>query len=183
MGFFDPPPAEEEPPREEPDWLGPSPGVLGVAVPFAAVLARTSEVALVVAHLTAYPNGFEFRLLLRLRAAGGRADPLFMHPGGGQGADAFHLGVQFADGRKATNVFRPRPGDGPPEQPLLMMRGGGGGPRSWDAGLWVWGLPPSGPLAFVCEWRERGIAESRLELDAQQVLDAAARAEQLWPDE
>jgi hypothetical protein len=35
----------------------------------------------------------------------------------------------------------------------------------------------------VCEWPAAGIALSRAETDAQQLLDAAARAVALFPDE
>jgi hypothetical protein len=47
----------------------------------------------------------------------------------------------------------------------------------------VWPLPPAGPLAFVCEWPGRGIAESRMEPDARLILEAAGRAVTLWPDD
>jgi len=45
------------------------------------------------------------------------------------------------------------------------------------------GLPPPGPLAFVCEWPTRHIPETRAEIDASLVLEAAARAVAIWPDE
>jgi hypothetical protein len=38
-------------------------------------------------------------------------------------------------------------------------------------------------LGFVCEWPGRGIAESRAELDAASILEAAGRAVTLWSDE
>jgi len=47
--------------------------------------------------------------------------------------------------------------------------------------FWLWPLPPPGPLAFVCEWPKKGIGERRVDIDASVVLDAAARAEPLWP--
>src|SRR5256885_6760927 len=48
---------------------------------------------------------------------------------------------------------------------------------------WVWPLPPPGPVAFVCEWPAFGIPESRAELHARLILDAAARAVELWPED
>jgi hypothetical protein len=62
------------------------------------------------------------------------------------------------------------------------MGGGGGGGR-WRQDFWVWPLPPAGSLAFVCEWPAAGIALSRADTDAQQLLDGAARAVALFPDE
>ena len=57
--------------------------------------------------------------------------------------------------------------------------GGGGGGR-WRQSYWVWPLPPSGPLAFVCEWSAASIPVTRREIDAQLVLDAAERAQQIF---
>ena len=42
--------------------------------------------------------------------------------------------------------------------------------------------PPAGPLEFVCEWPAFGIAESRANIDAQLILDAAQRSIRLWPE-
>jgi len=49
------------------------------------------------------------------------------------------------------------------------------------AHYWVWPLPPSGPVAFIAEWPSYGIPESRVEVEAQLIIDAAARALRLWP--
>jgi hypothetical protein len=95
------------------------------------------------------------------------------------------FGVQFADGRKATNLDWPAFGheEREPDPPVLAQGGGGGGGQFWDEERWVWPLPPAGPLAFVCEWPGRGIAESRMEPDARLILEAAGRAVTLWPDD
>jgi hypothetical protein len=82
--------------------------------------------------------------------------------------------VQFADGRKVTNLDRYPfvPEDLPPDQPVLVEAGvGGEGGRLgrgaiWDLELAVQPLPPPGPLAFVCAWPARGIPETRVEIDA-----------------
>jgi hypothetical protein len=36
-------------------------------------------------------------------------------------------------------------------------------------------------MAFVCEWAAFGIPESRVEVDAQLILDGAAGSIPLWP--
>lgn len=97
-------------------------------------------------------------------------------------AEAFRFGVQFADGRKATNLAAPWPTgpDETPEGPILVLHSGGGGGKSWTQNLWVWPLPPAGPLAFVCEWPAEGIELTRVAIDAGLILDAAERAETLW---
>src|SRR2546430_3515945 len=75
------------------------------------------------------------------------------------------------------------PPDAEPTGPVLFPDGGGGGGRRYDMRYWVWPLPPPGPVAFVCEWPAFGIPESRAELDARPILDAAARALGLWPED
>jgi hypothetical protein len=46
--------------------------------------------------------------------------------------------------------------------------------------MWVWPLPPAGPLTFVCEWPAAGIEFTRTEVDAQPLLDAATQAQQIF---
>lgn len=60
-----------------------------------------------------------------------------------------------------------------------MTHGEGGG-RVFNLHHWVGGLPPPGPLVFVCDWPARQLKESR-EVDARLVLEAADRAVPLWP--
>lgn len=184
MAFFEPlPPPPRLEPHRQPEWLGPADNVLGAGVPLTAVLARTDDLAIVVDHVTAYPNGFELHIQMRLREVDEQADPFTLHAARrGFGADAFRFGVQFSDGSKATNGCHPfPPPDAKPGKPVLVQRGGGGGAGRWDMGFWVWGLPTPGSLLLVCAWPAKDVPETSVELDAQPILDAAARAEELWP--
>jgi hypothetical protein len=92
------------------------------------------------------------------------------------------LEVRFADGRSADNDPRrwPRPSsDEAPDPPLLYQS-----TRGPDGGhVWLWGLPPPGPLTFACQWATEQIPPSEAELDAGLILAAAQRAQTLWPDE
>lgn len=195
MGFFDrlpptpPPEPEPEPPR--PAWLKPE-AVIAAVVAEQRLLARTDDAVVAITGLLAYPTGFEFTLSAVLRREdrrGHMADPVLhgwpgRHDEEPPPAEFLRLGVQFADGRVATNLNRPpfRP-DAQPAGPLLLPDGGGGGGRRYDMTYWVWPLPPPGPVAFICQWPAHGIPESRVEIDAQLILDAAARAVDLWPDQ
>jgi hypothetical protein len=137
-------------------------------------------------------GGFGFTLSLRLRTVSVREEQQFPYlidrvafEGNALPDELLRFGVQFADGRKATNLDRP-PYDleaRAPDRPVLDQHGGGGGGSAWDMEHWVWPLPPAGPFAFVCEWPSRGIAESRAEIDARLILEAAGRAVTLWPDD
>jgi hypothetical protein len=165
----------------------------GVA-PVALVLARTDDTLVGLTDVRGYPTGFVFLLRLRWGLVAdpydevpwpfptrGTPDPLDDEP---FPDELLRFGVQFADGRKVTNLdhYPFVPEDLPPDQPVLVEAGvGGEGGRlgrgaSWDLELAVQPLPPPGPLAFVSAWPGRGIPESRVEIDAGLILDAAAAA-------
>jgi hypothetical protein len=142
-------------------------------VPVALLVARTDTHAVVVDSLLVYPTGFDFDLTVRRRP--GRPRHHREHAWG----DELRLEVRFADGRRADNGpgHWPRAGDQAPEPPLLYQSVSGP-----DGGhVWLWGLPPPGPLTFACQWPAEQIPPSRVELDARVVLEAAARATTLWP--
>jgi hypothetical protein len=193
-----------------PPWIRPPLGTVPAVVPLELALARSDRFAVFVTHLAAYPEGFEFEVLAV--AAPGQdvedlPDPMLFGPGPrshlrGRGGeipdDVLLIGVQFSDGRKATNIGGSPPAppevETPPEAPVMMNGGDGGGGHWWMPGLtafpdprrrhqteWVWPLPPPGPVAFVCQWPAVGIPLSRQEIDAQLILDASARAQVAFP--
>ena len=163
-------------------------------VPVELILTRTPQRAIGLTGIRAYPTGFGCTLHLRLREVipgeqstfgafgmfGDQIDPA------GEFADYYlRFGVGFADGRKATNLDYSRdldevPAPDPPT--LRLVRWEGYDRLAWEVDVWVYGLPPPGPLAFVVEWPARGIPESRVEIDADLVLEAARRAVPIWPD-
>ena len=196
MSFFEPParPTAEVARAKvvnPPAWIAPPHNVLPGIAPVQLIVARTDETVAAVAGIQAYPAGFSFTLSLRLRNLSVREeqrlpylfdstdpedDPL--------AGDFLRFGVQFADGRKATTLDHPPydPEGQAPDRPVLREHGGGGGGTAWDMEYWLWPLPPAGPFAFVCEWPARDIAESRAEIDAAAILEAAGRALTLWSD-
>src|SRR5438105_9111452 len=185
MSFFEPPaPPPEQPEHRQPVWIAPPDNELGVEVPFRDVLARTDKVAVVITGLTAYSTGFELRGTVRTREDNFELHEAFVFHRRRPGLDdeVFRFGLEFADGGKVTNLGNPFPAkpDELPERPVLIPRGGGGGERTWQLAWWVWPLPPPGALALVCEWPAQGIPLTRHELDAAEILDAAARVELLW---
>jgi hypothetical protein len=194
MSFFEPP---ARPPEgvfqavavSPPAWLGPPHNVLPGIAPVELTIARTDETVVALAGIQAYPGGFGFTLWLRLRNLSAREEQQFPYlldrapfEGDPLPDEFFRFGVQFADGRKATNLDRPSYDLGQaPDRPVLNQQGGGGAGATWDMEHWVWPLPPPGPFTFVCAWPGRGIAESRAEIDAGSILEAAGRALTLWP--
>jgi hypothetical protein len=158
-----------------PAWSrGPVDMVPGV-VPVALLVARTDTHAVLIDGLLVYPTGFDFDLAVRRHPGLPRdhPDPRVWHE--------LWLEVRFADGRRADNGPGPWPhpdDDRPPDPPLLYQSVSGP-----DGGhVWLWGLPPPGPLTFACHWPAEQIPPSQAALDAGLVLAAAARAQTLWPD-
>lgn len=178
-----------------PPWFSAPSGTPPGVVALELVMARNERVAVCVTRLGAYPSGFELDLVTMGAGEGDELDPLLfggrrMHArvrSGEQGIppEMLRFGVEFADGAKATNTSAGRFRDlhEEPTGPVLNTGGGGGGGGNWRQSLWVWPLPPPGPLTFVCEWPAAGINLTRHEIDAQLVLDAATRAEVIFSDE
>lgn len=186
-----------QPPRRP--WHGPPDNVAGCSVALNLVLGRSERAAIWIASADVYPEGFEFEVEIRHRFDEGEIEhPFFMHHPRRRrrhGEDELdpelvRFGIEFSDGRKATNLGRhppfalPGAPDEPPEGPVLSpSRGGGGGSGRWHHGFWAWPLPPEGPLAFVSEWPVAGIAETRTEIDSALIRAAAADVVELWPQD
>ena len=56
-----------------------------------------------------------------------------------------------------------------------------GVPATGAQSLWVWPLPPSGAVTFICEWPAVRIPVTRNTIDSHQILAAASRANVLFP--
>ncbi|UQU66851.1 hypothetical protein COUCH_11520 [Couchioplanes caeruleus] len=190
MGLFDnvppPPPPLELDPSPRAAWEKPLYS-FGGALDVALVVARSDDAAVCVSELTAYPNGFEFTLTVMLREPELGAVMRPIHRAELQGLpipdDFVRFGIQFSDGQSATNLdMTSHHWDETPSGLLLMPAGGGGSDMRYDVKQWVWPLPPAGPLAFVCEWPAQHIPETRVEIDAELIHRASARAVRLWPE-
>jgi hypothetical protein len=157
-------------------------------VPLRLVLARTDKLVIALIEVVAYSTGFTLRLSLRVHPEATDFDPhqvMMQLHGGPMGAsdERLRFGVEFADGRKATNLGPRRPpGDEPPAISLSPQGGGGGGGRSWASGYWVYPLPPPGPLTLAVSWPAHAVAEQTHELDASPIAEAGADSVVLWED-
>jgi hypothetical protein len=196
QGFFELPSRGSGRPRpavRRPRWLGPPEDSFGVLVPLRLVVVRTADLAVAIPSATGYRNGFGFELAIRRAAAEGDAFALdrTLHWLGREGSpppEVLRVGVQFADGQKATSLeswwdyFEPQDAaQAPPPGPVLVPQGGAGGERVRSQSYWVWPLPPDGPLAFVVEWPALGVPLTQARVDGALIRQAAAQDEGLWP--
>lgn len=162
-----------------PDWLMPPP-MIGGHVTGPVVIGRSGGLVAAVRQVLAFPAGIEVEVEAHARgsAGGGTARDLAGHP-------PLRFGVRFADGRAAAQDDEAglRSGRGP----MLTLSGSAtssGGPDDREdirLTLWIWPLPPPGPVTVTCSWPGRGLHGARLVLDGDQIQAAASRAQPFWP--
>lgn len=156
-------------------------------VPLELVLVRRDELAIGVSRLAVYPTGFTFDLIAFSAPSeedSAAFEALMMGMRRPRQTDGLlRIGVQFADGAKATSTSGFHHGRDQPDGPVLQPGGSGGGGGRWHMDMWVWPLPPPGQLAFVCEWPDANVPVTRHEIDAQLILDAADRATVIFSDD
>ncbi|WP_344691366.1 hypothetical protein [Blastococcus jejuensis] len=154
-----------------------------VALPQNVVLGRTDDAVIALQRLSVYTTGIAFDLVVRLRPDAARADgrdlnELIWH--GGPGGGRFLLGVEFADGRRASNASgRHGPGEG--EDVVFVSGGGSGGQASVEQSWWLHPLPPDGPLRIVVRCPDLGISERSVVLDGAAIRAAVDDVVVLWP--
>lgn len=133
-------------------------------------------------RIVAYPTGFELGITVRTKQgpAYGSFDDQRRRAWSGSAAfpgESVRVSVVFADGRRGMldNFSSRQTGD----VRLAPIEGHGTQTR-FDQRFWVEPLPPPGPLGVVVEWERRGLAETRADVDAGAILEAAAKTETLW---
>jgi hypothetical protein len=112
-----------------------------VAVGDALLLAHADEVAVGITGIWVFETGFEFSLSSRFRRPGAALEDF-------TDRQSLHIGVQFADGRKAANVGRVPELAGEPAGPIMRPKAMGGGRSYLERSYWVWPLPPVGPISL-----------------------------------
>jgi len=171
-----------------------------VVLPLAAVLAQTEHVALVLTDVRVHREGVELGVDRMLRRgelddeAWWAIEPRFSgHFRGGPMPSVvapLRFGLELADGTRVVDEgvphFRPPAEDLPHDAFTVARTGGGGGGgeefRAMRDGLWLYPVPPAGPIALVLRWPDLGIAETRFEIAAQDWPSLASQARPVWPD-
>ena len=196
MNFFPPDPPEDE--TEGPDhvqapWWKPSDGELGAVFPIGETIALTDNVALILTAARVYGNGVEFLVDRRIRRRStsrrewhelqsrmhdhfGRFDP-----------DRLRYGVVLGDGQQLILDLPTGPyGATPEKHGLVQSRGGGSGSEdfyTYEDGMWLFPLPPEGPLEIVAQWPAFDVPESHVVLDSAPLRELAAKARPVWTED
>jgi hypothetical protein len=199
MSFFPPPPERPADTRDpnrptQPRWMQPPKDEIPARVPLSALLARTGDVAFVMPDIEVYSDGCYFRLQWTLRrgartdAEWQRTQSAFLEHRGflmTESETGLRFGVQFSDGTRVIHT----PGylldedATAPVNTLWFQTSGGSGDDDRSVqrgGLWLWPLPPPGPLSVVFEWGAFGIPQTDFEVDATALLATSKNVRPLW---
>lgn len=185
MRFFRrPPPPRPALQRQVPRPWNPPEAEFPAIVPIDTMqLGRSEQAAIAIIGIAACTQGFEIFMARCLRPDGPGLDqdptPAMLRRRNTGPLSRPFFSLLFSDGRTAVSDG-PR-GESEPAGPILRAHGGGGSSHSQFLRWWAWPLPPAGPLEFICQWPMYGIAETRVGIDAQLILDAARRSVRLWP--
>jgi hypothetical protein len=161
-----------------PEWYGP-PQMVGGYVMGPLLISRSDRVVVAVRQVLAFPTGVEAEVEAHARgprpATPGRCTPP---------DHSLRFRVQFADGRQAAQDDEAglRNGRGP-TLVVSSSEGSSGGPDDGEdirMTLWIWPLPPPGPVIVTCSWPSRGLGEASVVLDANAIRVAASQAQPFW---
>ena len=191
--FF--PSADDEPqPHEQfvpKPWWQPPADEFPARVPVREFLARTPSAVIVVSHVDVFSLGMTIQIdweVRRLEQSRSEWHLMLQGDHFSPTPEMLRFGVALANGATATTVDQRRPDTfttEPDGWSLMNTQGGGGGDDrrySGSTGLWLWPLPPAGPIELVGEWGARGVAESRIMLDGAALLERVAAVQPLWPE-
>lgn len=143
------------------------------------VIARSDRGVLIARHVLAFPSGVVIEVEAHGRGTYDSASYRNPMP------RALWFSVRFEDGREAEidDDFGLRDGRGPMLHAYASQSSGGGRDAGDDiqTNLWLWPLPPPGPVVLTCSWTHAGIDGAELLLDGDALRSAAEHAEPFWP--
>lgn len=187
-------PEDVEPQPEPQPWWQPPQSELPRLFPIGEMLGSSATAAIILTEARVYSAGVEFLIERRIRRGTltdreweqaqwslhggyhGRNDPDRLRYGLALG-DGQHLvldqaGTMFTEERPAAHTLSPTNGSGSGSERFYR----------YEDGLWLWPLPPSGPIEVVAQWPAQGIGESRVLLDSAPLLELARHVRAIWAD-
>jgi hypothetical protein len=165
-----------------PEWFMP-PTMIGGYVTGPVLVTRSGSLVVVARQVLAFPAGIEVEVEAHARGSLAVTDPV---PADLFGRPTLQFHVRFADGREAVQNDETglRSGRGP----MLVITGsqnsygGPDDPEDVRLTLWIWPLPPPGPVAVTCSWPNRGLHHAGFVLDGDAIQAAASQAQPFWPE-
>ena len=153
------------------------PPMIGGHVTGPLLITRSGRVGVAVRHVVAFPAGVEVEVEARSRGTAPGPDDV-------TGLADLRFGVVLADGRVAAQDDEAglRGGAGP----MLKVTGfegssgGPGGDEHVRMSVWLWPLPPPGPVTVTCSWPGGGLQEASIVLDGDAIRAAASQAQPFW---
>ena len=154
------------------------PPMIGGHVIGPVLIARSDRFVVAVRHVLAFPAGVE----VEVEAHGRGAPP---GPEDVAGYPQLRFRLSLADGRETAQDDDAglRNGLGPMLS-VTGSEGSSGGPNEDEhvrMSLWIWPLPPPGPVTVTCSWPDRGLRDAGLVLDGEAIWAAAGAAVPFWP--
>lgn len=158
--------------------------------PIGETIAINDTVAIILTIARIYSNGVEFVIDRRIRRGSAsrqewremqseihnhfvRYDP-----------DRVRYGVVLGDGQQLIADLAPGMYGVTPQKHSLNPSGGSGGGSEdlyrFDDGMWLWPLPPEGPLEVIVQWPAFDVSESHVVLDSAPLLALAPQARSVW---
>jgi hypothetical protein len=174
-----------EPPRTP--WREPPRDELPALLPVSELIAATDSVALAITAIRVFSDGVEFVVDRFLRRNGRSAQDWQQTQAEFAGHQAgprsrLRLGMVLRNGERL--VVDPRRLENPDDPHSLTQTGGSGGGSGdhyqMTERLWLWPLPPDGPIELVLQWDTFGIPESRAIIDTTPAHNLASTIRPLW---
>ena len=156
--------------------------IVPAVLPWTVPLGRTERTVIALRMVEVWPDAITLRVVVYSRdnLAGDPAEGLIEHRRVPD-YNALLIGVLFADGRRASSETISVPSASKPDKPVLRARGAGGTGFAVEHEVFLWPLPPDGPLKLIVQWRDREIPETQTELDGAAIRVAAKDAAEIWP--
>jgi hypothetical protein len=159
-----------------PEWFMPPP-MTGGHVTGPLLITRSGRFVVAVRHVVAFPAGVEVEAEAHSRGTAPGSDDV-------TGLPELRFRVLLADGRVAVQDDEAglRNGAGP----MLKVTGfegssgGPGGDEHVRMSVWLWPLPPPGPVTVTCSWPGRGLQDASIVLDGDAIRAAATQALPFW---
>jgi hypothetical protein len=165
-----------------PEWFMP-PQMIGGHVTGPVLIGRSGGLVVAARQVLAFPVGVEIEVEAHAHGSPGGTAPVAADLAG---YPPIRFSVLFADGREAAQDDEAglRNGRGPMlvASRIESSSGDMDGREDVRLALWIWPLPPPGPVTVTCSWLGRGLHDARLALDGGAIRAAASQAQPFWPE-